>query len=190
MFDEGEQMFDTCYGRTDVLRTARRRGRFFSKGLFLCKSGAGTTAPAPMCRYLCLPIQQYVCTYHSVYVCSSVCILLLLCMYVYVLYTTTVYVILLCMYVYYVCVAHSLSSPCVSSYCTVCVCVCYCRHTTILWMCVCMYTTTMHVCVCILCVQQYCVCMCILHSVRAPSPPPPVCAACVQVCLWLCTVCV
>lgn len=64
-----------------------------------------------------------VCTIHYYYVCNT---------------TTTMYV---CMYVYYGCVAHSLSSPCVSSHCTVCVCVCYCRHTTILWMCVCMYTT-------------------------------------------------
>mgnify|MGYP003482315776 CR=1 FL=1 len=48
MFDEGEQMFGVRYGRTNVLRTARRRGKFFSKGLSLCKSGAGTTAPAPM----------------------------------------------------------------------------------------------------------------------------------------------
>ena len=112
-------MFGTCYGRTNVLRTARRRGEFFSKGLFLCKSGAGTTAPAPMCRYLYLPIQQqqcvysivcyYVCTILLLYVCVCT-ILLLLCMYV---YSILLLCMCVCMYVYvlyyccmYVCVVH------------------------------------------------------------------------------------
>lgn len=94
MFVEGEQMFGACYGRTNVLRTARRRGEFFSKGLFLCKSGAGTTAPAPMCRYPYLPIQQ-----QQQYVPTTVC------MYVYCVCT------MLCMYTVYVCSTQRACAP-------------------------------------------------------------------------------
>lgn len=140
MFDEGEQMFGVRYGRTNVLRTARRRGQFFSKGLFLCKSGAGTTAPAPMCRYLCLPIQQqqYV---QQQYLFTTVCMCMYRCLcvtvyvyYYYVCVCTIHYCVYVCAVVY-VCSTQrmrALSSypacaPCVYEY--VCVCaVCACSQ--------------------------------------------------------------
>ncbi len=164
-------MFGTCYGRTNVLRTARRRGRFFSKALFLCKSGAGTTAPAPMCRYLYLPIQQqqyvstivYVAVYvYYYYVCMCMCYTLLcmpVCVWHYTLLLLCMYVCILC--VYYVCMyvsvqytASLLPVPLATiQYVYACTtvdtllrCVLLCMYT-IISVCVYMYYVLLYVCV-------------------------------------------
>ena len=68
-YPRGEQMFGARYGRTNVRRTARKRGRFFSEQMF-CPNKARDHRPRAYVQ-VCGATYPVVlgCVYHTVYVC-------------------------------------------------------------------------------------------------------------------------
>ena len=199
VFVTGEQTFCEQPGGVD---------NFFPRVCFYVNQALARPPPrlcTGICTYLsssssmylslCVCMQQ--CMYATtMYVCSSVCMLLLLCMYVYVLYTTTVYVYVLYTTMY-VCM-YTTTIMYVYVYKCVCVCVCVCvQHTAsplpvplslaivqYVYRCVLLqtYYYTMYVCVCMY--------VCMYTTTLSVCVPLPLCL-CVYYCRCVCplTVC-